>query len=74
MAELPPLLSRNDDRSFLDKAQEGMTVWWKLMAECGTSTDTRLKPQVPAWAVNVHIEIRLPAPSSSWSTSMSHPK
>jgi pyruvate dehydrogenase (quinone) len=52
LAELLPLLSRNEDRSFLTQAQEGMTTWWKLMDQRGTSTDTPMKPQVPAWAVN----------------------
>ena len=27
-----PLLKRNEDRSFLEKAQEGMKDWWKLEA------------------------------------------
>jgi pyruvate dehydrogenase (quinone)/pyruvate oxidase len=52
LAELLPLLSRNEDRSFLSQAQEGMKAWWKLMDERGTSTDMPMKPQVPAWAVN----------------------
>ncbi len=52
LAELLPLLTRNDDRSFLSQAQEGMTQWWELMAARGTSADTPMKPQVPAWALN----------------------
>jgi pyruvate dehydrogenase (quinone) len=52
LAELLPLLDRNEDRSFLTQAQDGMREWWKLMAERGTSTDVPMKPQVPAWALN----------------------
>jgi pyruvate dehydrogenase (quinone)/pyruvate oxidase len=49
---LLPLLSRNDDRDFLAKAQEGMREWWALMEQRGTSTDQPMHPQVPAWALN----------------------
>ncbi len=52
LAELLPLLARNEDRSFLSQAQDGMREWWALMAERGTSTDMPMKPQVPAWALN----------------------
>jgi pyruvate dehydrogenase (quinone)/pyruvate oxidase len=43
------LLPKNDDRSFLELAQQGMAEWWKLMAERGTKQDLPMKPQVPAW-------------------------
>src|SRR5439155_8833005 len=46
---LLPLLSHNGDRSFLEKAQQGMKEWWKLMEERGTRQDTPMKPQVVAW-------------------------
>jgi pyruvate dehydrogenase (quinone)/pyruvate oxidase len=52
LAELLPLLPRNENREFLAKAQDGMREWWKLMQERGTSPDTPMKPQVPAWALN----------------------
>ena len=46
---LLPLLRRNDDRRFLERAQAGMKEWWALMEERGTRTDTPMKPQVLAW-------------------------
>lgn len=46
---LLPLLERNEDRSFLKKAQEGMEEWWQLMEERGTRPDKPMKPQVVAW-------------------------
>ncbi|HXG67995.1 MAG TPA: thiamine pyrophosphate-dependent enzyme [Blastocatellia bacterium] len=46
---LLPLLNRNEDRSFLEKAQGGMRDWWKLMEERGTRSDKPMKPQVVAW-------------------------
>jgi pyruvate dehydrogenase (quinone) len=52
LRELAPLLARNDDRAFLEQAQEGMHAWWQLMEERGTSMDTPMHPQVPAWALN----------------------
>jgi len=49
LRELLPLLSRKADRSFLTKAQEGMTKWWQLMLERGTSREKPMRPQVVAW-------------------------
>ncbi len=46
---LLPMLSRNEERDFLEKAQEGMAKWRKLMKERGTRKDTPMKPQVVAW-------------------------
>lgn len=42
-------LQRKDDRSFLEKAQQGMAKWWKLMEERGTRDDVPMKPQVLSW-------------------------
>ncbi len=52
LAELLPVLSRNENREFLTQAQDGMKDWWALMEERGTSPDVPMKPQVPAWAIN----------------------
>ena len=49
---LVPLLARNDDRTFLERAQQGVKDWWALMEERGTSAETPMHPQVPAWALN----------------------
>ncbi|HWO94312.1 MAG TPA: thiamine pyrophosphate-dependent enzyme [Dehalococcoidia bacterium] len=46
---LLPLLERNEDRGFLDRAQSGMKDWWELMEERGTRRDSPMKPQVVAW-------------------------
>ncbi|MFL5805082.1 MAG: thiamine pyrophosphate-dependent enzyme [Roseiflexaceae bacterium] len=46
---LLPLLSRNEDRGFLEQAQAGMREWWQLIEEQGTRQDTPMKPQVVAW-------------------------
>jgi pyruvate dehydrogenase (quinone) len=46
---LLPLLKQNQHRRFLEKAQEGMRHWWKLMEEQGTRKDRPMKPQVVAW-------------------------
>jgi pyruvate dehydrogenase (quinone)/pyruvate oxidase len=43
---LLPLLRRNDDRSLLTTAQEGMREWWKLMNERASSKDVPMRPQV----------------------------
>jgi pyruvate dehydrogenase (quinone)/pyruvate oxidase len=52
LRELLEFLPRNADRTFLEKAREGMRAWWDLMQARGTSTDTPMKPQVPAWHLN----------------------
>jgi pyruvate dehydrogenase (quinone)/pyruvate oxidase len=49
LGQLLPLLRRHENRSFLQKAQEGMKAWWKLMEERGTRQDRPMKPQVVAW-------------------------
>ena len=46
LRELLPLLPRNGDRAFLEKAQAGMREWWELMKERGSRTDMPMKPQV----------------------------
>jgi pyruvate dehydrogenase (quinone) len=46
---LLPLLQRKTDRSFLERAQQGMKDWWALMEERGTRRDSPMKPQVVAW-------------------------
>lgn len=48
LRKLLPLLTRNQDRDFLKKAQEGMNEWWKLMEEQGSRLDKPMKPQVIA--------------------------
>ncbi len=49
LQELLPLLRRKTDRGFLEKAQDGMKDWWKLMEERAHRTDKPMKPQVLAW-------------------------
>jgi pyruvate dehydrogenase (quinone) len=49
LKKLLPLLRRKEDRGFLQKAQDGMREWWKLMEETGTRDDKPMKPQVVAW-------------------------
>jgi pyruvate dehydrogenase (quinone) len=46
---LLPHLERNDDRAFLEEAQQSIREWWQLMEQRGTRTDTPMKPQVVAW-------------------------
>ena len=45
---LIPQLKRNEDRSFLKEAQEGMKDWWEYMDKLGTSDSMPMKPQVVA--------------------------
>jgi pyruvate dehydrogenase (quinone) len=49
---LLPHLGRNESRSFLEKAQEGMRDWWKRMDERGTRDDKPMKPQVVSWELS----------------------
>lgn len=56
MIQLLPLLQAKPDRSFLEKAQEGMKKWWALMKERGTRTDKPMKPQVVAWELSQRLK------------------
>jgi pyruvate dehydrogenase (quinone) len=49
---LLPRLERRADRSFLQKAQNGMKEWNQLMADRGTRKDKPMKPQVVAHELN----------------------
>jgi pyruvate dehydrogenase (quinone)/pyruvate oxidase len=49
LRDLIPLLTRNENREFLVKAQNGMRDWWQMMEVQGTRTDLPMKPQVLAW-------------------------
>ncbi|MFL6279901.1 MAG: thiamine pyrophosphate-dependent enzyme [Vicinamibacterales bacterium] len=49
---LRPMIQRHQDRSFLEKAQQGMDKWRKLMASYTNADDTPMKPQVVANEVN----------------------
>jgi pyruvate dehydrogenase (quinone)/pyruvate oxidase len=46
---LLPLLNRNKNRSFLEKAQAGMVDWWELMETQASVGESPMKPQVVAW-------------------------
>ncbi|HJQ37988.1 MAG TPA: thiamine pyrophosphate-dependent enzyme [Thermoanaerobaculia bacterium] len=45
---LIPLLTRKNDRSFLEAAQQSMKEWWELMDERASRMDKPLKPQTLA--------------------------
>jgi pyruvate dehydrogenase (quinone)/pyruvate oxidase len=49
LRELLPLLNRNEDRSFLEKAQQGMREWWDLMEERATREVEPMQPQTVTW-------------------------
>lgn len=48
LAALLPLLTRRQDRAFLETAQQGMREWNALMAERASRRDAPMKPQVLA--------------------------
>jgi pyruvate dehydrogenase (quinone) len=49
---LTPMIQRHQDRSFLEKAQQGMDKWRTLMASYTNADDTPMKPQIVASEVN----------------------
>ena len=49
---LIPLLQRNENRSFLEKAQAGMKEWRERLETHGMARDTPMKPQVVAHELN----------------------
>ena len=52
LRELLQRLPRNEQRSFLEKAQKGMKDWNDLLAERGTRRDKPMKPQVVAYELD----------------------
>lgn len=58
LRELLPLLRRNSNRTFLERAQLGMERWWRLMREQGTRRDAPMKPQVVAWELGKRLSDR----------------
>jgi pyruvate dehydrogenase (quinone) len=53
---LLPFLRRKSDRSFLQKAQEGMREWWKAMEQQSTRRDQPMKPQNVAWELGKRLQ------------------
>jgi pyruvate dehydrogenase (quinone) len=49
---LLPLVARKSDRSFLEKAQDGMQKWWQLMDTRADRSDVPMKPQTITAAIN----------------------
>ena len=45
VAALSKFIERKEDRSFLEKAQEGMRDWWELMRTQGMRDEVPIKPQ-----------------------------
>jgi pyruvate dehydrogenase (quinone)/pyruvate oxidase len=56
LAALLPLLRRNENRDFLEKAQKGMDDWRALMEERGTRDAKPMKPQVVAWELGKRLK------------------
>jgi len=52
LAALVPLITRKEDRSFLETAQARMKDWNGLMENRGTRTSMPMKPQVAAYNLN----------------------
>lgn len=53
---LIPHLRRNEDRSFIEKAQERMLEWAELMETRGTVDSKPMKPQVVAWELGKRLK------------------
>lgn len=52
VAALSKMIERKADRSFLERAQEGMKEWWALMEERAMRDDVPIKPQRAAWELS----------------------
>ncbi len=48
LQHLLPLLEEHSDRSFLEKAQQGMKEWWALLEHRATTGEVPMKPQAVA--------------------------
>ncbi len=52
VAALSGFVERKADRTFLEKAQEGMREWWELMRTRAMRDDVPIKPQRVAWELS----------------------
>lgn len=52
LAALIPYIERNEDRSFLEMAQDGMKDWWELMETRAMRDEVPIKPQRVAWELS----------------------
>ncbi len=52
LRQLLPLLKRNGHRRFLDRAQDAMKDWRKVLESEGTSSASPMKPQVVGWELS----------------------
>jgi pyruvate dehydrogenase (quinone)/pyruvate oxidase len=52
LALLLPLLKRNEDRGFLEKAKKGMKSWRERIEKEGTATEMPMKPQVVGYELS----------------------
>jgi pyruvate dehydrogenase (quinone) len=55
LRELLPLLKRKEDRSFLEKAQKGVSDWQQIMIDRATRRDVPMKPQVIAHELGMRL-------------------
>lgn len=56
LQQLIPLLKKNENRAFLQKAQENMKSWMTLMEERQSCMDSPMKPQLVAWEVGKRLK------------------
>ncbi|MGH7907317.1 MAG: thiamine pyrophosphate-dependent enzyme, partial [Candidatus Binataceae bacterium] len=49
LREWLPMLPKNEDKSFLQMARDGVREWWALLEERGTRTVRPMKPEVVPW-------------------------
>ena len=56
LQELLPLVSRQENRSYLEKIQETRDEWWDLMKQRGERDDKPMKPQVVAWELGKRLK------------------
>ena len=56
LQQLIPLLKRNENRSFLEDAQDATRQWWQLMETRGTQRTMPMKPQVVAWELGKQLQ------------------
>jgi pyruvate dehydrogenase (quinone)/pyruvate oxidase len=52
---LLPLLNRNEDRSFLEKAQKGMKEWWEVLSKRSGNMEKPMKPQMIAHELGLRL-------------------
>jgi pyruvate dehydrogenase (quinone) len=70
LTDLLPLLRRRSERSFLERAQQGMREWWDLLREQAHDSAVPMRPQTITWHLSELLPDRAIVTSDAGTVTM----